>query len=140
MDRLSQYRNNLAECRGRRADLQKQREQLDALDAVLAEQESSLEALCAAEERWGGLESAGAIPPRRHGRPDTQVIEEILREAGQPLHVSVIVERGLERGVTFRGRKPPERVAQDKLFGSRRFVLVGSNHWGLPEWQKEPEG
>ena len=65
-------------------------------------------------------------------KPDTQIIEEILVESGQPMHIVDIVNRARLRGVTFAGSKPPNQMAADKLYNSKRFVSFGNNVWGLP--------
>ena len=77
-------------------------------------------------------QTAAALPPVKR-RPDTQVIEAIIRNAGRPLHVTEIVALARAQGLTFEGKsKPPARMIQDKLFGSSRFQLFSRNHWGLP--------
>jgi len=78
-------------------------------------------------------------------KPDTQVIEELLKKSG-PLHVSDIVAYGGQRGVSFEGTKPPNQMASDKLHSSKRFVLLGNNVWALPgqrqsdQVRPEPKG
>lgn len=69
---------------------------------------------------------------RRHGKPDVQIISEILEEHGK-LHVSDIVRIGRERGIPFVGKRSPEQVARNKLNGSDRFALIGANVWCLAE-------
>ena len=68
---------------------------------------------------------------RKRGKPDVQIIEEILLEHG-PLHVSDIVRLGRDRGIPFIGKRTPEKVARGKLNASQRFELIGNNVWGLP--------
>lgn len=67
------------------------------------------------------------------GKPDTQIMEEILREYG-PLHVADVVRIGQERGIAFNGngKKKITVLARDKMVGSKRFRLLGNNVWGLP--------
>ena len=69
---------------------------------------------------------------RRRGKPDVQIISEILEEHGK-LHVSDIVRIGRERGIPFVGKRSPEQVARNKLNASDRFALVGANVWCLAE-------
>ena len=71
------------------------------------------------------------IGTKPEGKPDTEVLEEILAEYG-PLHISDIITIGRERGVSFIGKTPPKQAARNKLNTSQRFVLIRSNVWGLP--------
>lgn len=70
-------------------------------------------------------------------KPDVQVLEEIFISYG-PMRRHDVVRRGQERGIAFKGRKPPMQVARDKLSASKRFALLGNNVWGLPN-QEVPE-
>lgn len=65
-------------------------------------------------------------------KPDVQTMEEILRDRG-PLHLRDIVVLGREQGITFKGTRPPQQVARDKLSSSKRFYCFGGNVWGLPK-------
>ena len=68
---------------------------------------------------------------RTSGKPDVQVIEEILEMHG-PLHIADVVRLGRERGIPFIGKRKPEQVARGKLGASKRFELLGNNVWALP--------
>ena len=144
---LRRYRQNLTQVRDLRSRIRQKMSALEEQDAALADQENSLVALVASEERRGDLgalladeapaavtaqTTAAALPPVKR-RPDTQVIEAIIRNAGRPLHVTEIVALARAQGLTFEGKaKPPARMIQDKLYGSSRFQLFSRNHWGLP--------
>ena len=64
-------------------------------------------------------------------KPDVQVLEENFLAYG-PMHLHDVVRRGQERGIAFKGRKPPYQIAREKLSSSKRFHLFGNNVWGLP--------
>ena len=74
------------------------------------------------------------IGTKPEGKPDTEVLEEILAEYG-PLHISDIIEFGRARGVPFMGKTSPKQAARNKLSSSQRFVLLRTNVWGLPAHQ-----
>lgn len=138
---LRRYRQNLTQVRDLRSRIRQKMSALEEQDAALADQENSLVALVASEERRGDLgalladeaQTTAAALPSVKRRPDTQVIEAIIRNAGRPMHVTEIVALARAQGLTFEGKsKPPARMIQDKLYGSSRFQLFSKNHWGLP--------
>ena len=72
---------------------------------------------------------------RRRGKPDTVILEEILRETG-PLYLDNIIPYAIERGVNLQsrnGRHTERKVLRDKLDGSDRFDNAGGNVWGITE-------
>lgn len=123
----------LAQCEHGVGVLESQREALlrkrDILRELLAVQ-------CEIEDGQKHLPKMAALETLRigtkpEGKPDTEVLEEILLEYG-PLHISDIIEIGRERGVPFMGKTSPKQVARSKLSSSQRFVLLRTNIWGLP--------
>ncbi len=68
------------------------------------------------------------------GRPNNQVFQEILEEAGKPLYLDDILTRAVRRGVKFKGTKnPPRKQLRTSLNGSKRFALIGPNTWWLAD-------
>lgn len=61
-------------------------------------------------------------------------IWSLLRETGQPLHYTVILERLQRRGVTVRGQDPAKNVGAH-MSGDPRFVSNGKGFWGLKSWE-----
>lgn len=64
-------------------------------------------------------------------KPRSQLIEEIILERGRPVYVGDIVEKLLERGVTFTGKTPPRGQVTSAISKSKRFRNMGGNNWWL---------
>jgi len=62
------------------------------------------------------------------------VFEEILREAGGPLHYSDIHRRAVQRI----GEEHPKRITYASMYASNRFRLIGKGLFDLLEWDDEP--
>ena len=143
---LAQYRKDL---RLLQAKLSEEHEALKAKQSAVDELARAVQHLtdfCAAIEGSSLLPSAldtgtqrtTGRRRRRLKKPDTHILEEILREHG-PMHVTDLMALATERGVSFAGRpkkgKGPSNpiiVAVRKLRSSKRFHNFGGNWWGLP--------
>lgn len=147
-------------CRQKREQIKVAKSKVREWEIALSQQEKALSALrqsqrklaCKQEELKPELRGMqlSLLHPDADGRmidhlnitgsgkkPDVQVMEEIFLTYG-PLHLHDVVRRGQERGIAFKGRKPPMQVARDKMSASKRFALLGNNVWGLPN-QEVPE-
>jgi phosphoglycolate phosphatase-like HAD superfamily hydrolase len=72
----------------------------DVRQILLETIEASLEAQLAAVRRLRTKDSSGAASPSlktRKGTSQLNIVEDILREAGHPLHVAEIIERAQRR-------------------------------------------
>ena len=121
------------------AAVQKDQEIADVFRENVAAQEK-LDALIVkypdlAEKLNHGPNPSVAAQPRRGRRttrtPRNQIAEEILRESGRPMHVSTLLERMKERGVTFKGKTSATDQLRSALAKSKRFRNLGSNNWWL---------
>lgn len=119
--------------------LEFRRDSLATTKAELEKKREMLVGLLGMQDAERKVELMPGIPDRepikfgrRHGKPDVQIIAEILEERGK-LHVSDIVRLGRERGIPFVGKRRPEQIARNKLNASDRFALVGANVWCLAE-------
>lgn len=59
-------------------------------------------------------------------------IERLLRDVGEPLHVSQILEKLADRGVVVRGQRPTTNIAAT-MHRSSRFRNLGRNTWELAD-------
>ncbi len=115
-----------------KAELEKKRETLvELLGMQDAERKANLNLMIPATRDCEPVKFG-----RRHGKPDVQIIAEILEAHGK-LHVSDIVKLGRERGIPFVGKRSPEQIARNKLNASDRFALIGANVWCLAEQADE---
>lgn len=147
-------------CRQQREQIQISKSKLREWEVALSRQEKALYALRQSQQKLAEKQEElipvmrgvqiSLLHPESDGRmidrlniagsgrkPDVQVLEEIFIAYG-PLHLHDVVRQGQERGVAFKGKKPPMQVARDKLTASKRFALLGNNVWGLPN-QEVPE-
>lgn len=123
---LESLQQKLADCREANAFIQE-------LLAASYELEKALAKYAEAERKL--LESRGAQTLARllstadDGRTNVDVYEEILLNAGAPMHVKEIAAEANRRGVLFRGKSPIEVQVRNSLAGSKRFENLGSNTW-----------
>lgn len=126
-----------------RKSLDFRRESLSETKKELEEKRKTLVILLGMQDAENKVNLMQGIPDRepvkfgrRHGKPDVQIMAEILEIYGK-LHVSDIVRLGRERGIPFVGKRSPEQVARNKLNASDRFALVGANVWCLADQSDE---
>ena len=126
-----------------RKSLDFRRESLSEIKKELEEKRKTLVILLGMQDAENKVNLMQGIPDRepvkfgrRHGKPDVQIMAEILEIYGK-LHVSDIVRLGRERGIPFVGKRSPEQVARNKLNASDRFALVGANVWCLADQADE---
>ena len=92
----------------------------------------SLDILRAEEGDGDSVEEtqAKAMTPAKSLR---NAMEEILNDAGEPMHYGAIHDELIARGVPVSGRDPKKNVSAH-LSNDDRFVAVGSGKWGLRRW------
>lgn len=126
------YRDARAEMVRRRMELQGELVTLDEAIAALDKVLRATGAVRASLEPTAPLvipQAAAARPPLR------ELILDIMREVGQPMHGNEIVAVLAERGLTADMKKPVDSVwiAADRLRRAGQLVGLGRNRWALPE-------
>ena len=76
-----------------------------------------------------GLSQRHAGPPEIEDR-----IEELLREASKPLHISLIRDSLVQKGIPLPGRGDEANLILRIRRASGRFVRTGRGMYGLAEW------
>ena len=82
-----------------------------------------------------GIEEAtivhSGLYPNAERKTNVRVYEEIIRDAGMPLHATLIAEEAQRRGVVPVGKYRPARLVRNALANSKFFENVGSNTWRM---------
>lgn len=98
-------------------------------DSVLSAVEQCLDAQLRAVRR---LRTAPATTRKRSvGRSQVDVIEAVLRTAGQPLHINEIIERARGKLKVDLDRESVVSALTKKVVRGDRFVRTGPNEFGL---------
>src|SRR5215218_9313579 len=114
---LERARTDLADAQKR---MEKAQERLELLDQLLAlEEHKSIGEVKDAQEEPVALLDA---------------CEEVLREAGQPLHIKELQTTLLERGVPLPGRGTEANLIVRRQRSDGRFIRTGRGTYGLPEF------
>lgn len=85
-----------------------------------------------------GLEDFELFTGGRRGRVKERVVahtREVLVEAGEPLHISEIVEGFRRHGFEIPGKGEPVNIIAH-LSKTDEVVSTGWGQYGLPEWKK----
>jgi hypothetical protein len=61
---------------------------------------------------------------------------DILKQAGHPMHVRDILAELLRQGFRSNAERP-EAMLSGTLKQSKRFRLLGGDHWALAEWEQD---
>jgi hypothetical protein len=77
---------------------------------------------------------------RRSRRSQMSMVEDILAEAGQPLHISAIIERAKSRFGQSLDRESLVSALTKRLKRKDRFVRSGPNTFGLRPAKPVKEG
>lgn len=103
----------------------------DVANVILSTIEASLDAQLRAVRRLrtAGIEQSRTR--RRVGRSQVDVAEEVLRRAGQPLHVSEIVSRAKATFGVELDRESLVSALTKKILRGVRFIRVGPNQFAL---------
>ncbi len=131
VEEIEEWRNRL----GR--ELQELERQATPLLAHIGQLKQQLELL----DRLARVTADGALPdppaspsgmtaPSDKGRPPTEIIAEILRKAGEPLHISAIRERYVASGHLIPG-KGTESNLLAYMVRDPRFVRVAKGTYSL---------
>jgi len=98
-------------------------------DAVLSTVEQCLDAQLRAVRR---LRTAPEKTRRKTvGRSQVDVVETVLRAAGQPLHINEIIERAHRTLKIDLDRESVVSAVTKKVLRGDRFVRTGPNEFGL---------
>lgn len=100
--------------------------------AILSAIEASLDAQLRAVRRLRVDGDVDQRPPRKRiGRSQVDVAEDVLRRAGEPLHVSEIVSRAKASLGVELDRESLVSALTKKIIRGVRFVRVGPNEFAL---------
>ena len=83
---------------------------------------------------WGGQKTT-VSKNRINGKPNTELIEELILENGKPMHLTDILATGVERGLQLNGHRPKLIQLRGTLSNCKRLYNVGGNKWwviGVP--------
>lgn len=143
VDSLSAWRTALArqaedlraEIRVKQNDLARVEERLSLVTKLL-EVETRVQVGAPNRNPDGEAEPAlNADVPARTSTPDLEVaVEEILRVAAEPLHISKIREMLLARGVPLPGRGDEANIIVRLRRLQHRFTRTARGTYGLAEW------
>jgi hypothetical protein len=124
------------EIRAKQADLTQVEERLTLVTKLL-EMETRAQAGAQAPDSQGttmGLPGP-TVEPARTGTSDLEdAVEEILRAAGAPLHISDIRERLVAQGVPIPGRGDYANIIVRLRRFDDRFTRTARGTYGLAEW------
>ena len=71
---------------------------------------------------------------KHKGKPNVQVLEEILELHGQPMYITDLLHWAHVQGVRFKGDSDPKMQIRNSLNGAKsRFVNLGNNNWWLAD-------
>lgn len=90
-----------------------------------------------AQNEPNGLDGFELFTGGRRGRVKERVVaqtREVLVEAGEPLHISEIVEGFRRRGFEIPGKGEPVNIIAH-LSKTDEVVSTGWGQYGLPEWE-----
>lgn len=102
-------------------------------DTVLEVIEASLEAQLLAVRRLRRRTSVPTAPKRRKGRSQVDLVEDVLREAGRPMHLREILSKVEER---FGFRPDPDSLGSaltKRVVKKERFSRPDRNTFALLE-------
>lgn len=111
--------------------------------AILETIESALDAQLRAVRKLRRGEKPAESEEKRAPRPrrsQMSMVEDILTEAGQPLHVSAIIERAKSRFGQSLDRESLVSALTKRLKRKDRFVRSGPNTFGLRPAKAVKEG
>ena len=128
---MRNFDREISEARKLRAEYARRREAADDLVMALHAIRRGDEAGYAKEAKALAVLASPMARLQPNHKPKTRIYEEVLRDAGRPLHVSDIAAEALARGAIFKGRKPQVEQVRSSLGGSKRFVNTGGNNWTL---------
>lgn len=97
------------------------------VDAFILSAEAQLHSL----RRLRRAPAAGRAKPRRVGMSQVDFVEDILRSAGQPLHVTEIIGRVEQRHGQRLDRESIVSALTKRVARGDRFVRSGKNTFGL---------
>jgi hypothetical protein len=124
------------EIRTKQTDLAQVEERL-ALVTKLIEMETRTQASALAPDGEGtptGAPGPVAVPARTGTSDLEDAVEEILRAAGAPLHISDIRERLMAQGVPIPGRGDDANIIVRLRRFEDRFTRTARGTYGLAEW------
>lgn len=117
--------NSLRELKGRLTQLRKEHERIGALVEHYTFVIDDLESLAGQEE----------LPQTTSNMRD--VMEQILRNSGEPLHYRAIYDRLAKMGIQVRGEDPVRNTGAH-LSSDERFRSLGDGMWALADWVGVP--
>jgi phosphoglycolate phosphatase-like HAD superfamily hydrolase len=106
----------------------------DVRKILLETIEASLEAQLAAVRRLRAKDSLGSAPASgkpQKGRSQLDVVEDILRKAGHPLHVTEIIEHAQHRFARKFDRESLVSSLTKRVAHGDRFMRTAPNTFGL---------
>lgn len=76
----------------------------------------------------------GPYATKHKGKPNVQVLEEILKLHGKPMYITDLLHWAQVQGVRFKGDSDPKSQIRNSLNGAKaRFVNLGNNTWWLAD-------
>ena len=66
---------------------------------------------------------------RPTGKPNTELIEELILAHGKPLHLTDLLVIGIEHGLQLNGQRPPQIQLRSTLSNCKRLYNIGGNKW-----------
>lgn len=89
--------------------------------------------------RRGGATKAREASPRR-SRSQVSIVEDLLREAGHPLHISAIIEQAMTRFAQKLDRESLVSALTKRVLRQDRFVRTAPNTFALRPSKPAKEG
>lgn len=100
---------------------------LEVIEAALGAQLRAVRKL----RRGGGGAAKPGEGSRRRGRSHMSIVEDILQEAGSPLHISAIIERARDRFAHELDRESLVSALTKRVTRKDRFVRTAPNTFAL---------
>ena len=76
-----------------------------------------------------GEEKPTVSKNRITGKPNTELIEELILAHGKPLHLTDILAIGIENGLRLNGKRPGQIQLRGTLSNCKRLYNTGGNKW-----------
>ena len=71
---------------------------------------------------------------KHKGKPNVQVLQEILELHGKPMYITDLLQWAQRQGVKYTGKSDLKNQIRNSLNGARsRFVNIGNNTWWLAD-------
>ena len=112
---------------------EKQKREIDSavLDALISSLEAQLRAVIRLRDNLPRVRKKSALASSSQARSQLDLVEDVLRRAGGPLHIDQIIERVQKAHAVTLDRESIVSALSKKIHRAERFLRTGKNIFAL---------